>query len=109
MSKHLLIAPVLLAAALWPHGAGAQTGCAVRDAIVARLAESYGQVRTDGAAAGALSFYEVFASEATGTWTVLLSGVNGISCIMAAGDGWQPEAASRDRLGSADRGERRVK
>lgn len=94
MSKHLLIATIVMAGTLWPHDAGAETGCAERGAIVARLADAYGQVRTGGAAAGALAFYEVFASADTGTWTILLSGLNGISCIMAAGEGWEPVAAS---------------
>ena len=90
MSKHLLAASVVAAGALLSGAAEALTHCAARDAIVARLAERYGEVQTAGAAAGAVSFYEVFASETSGTWTILLTGVNGLSCIVAAGDGWRP-------------------
>ena len=43
----------------------------------------------DGAAAGPSSTYEFYASETTRTWTILLSGVNGISCVMAVGQDWE--------------------
>ncbi len=114
MSKRLPIAALLVAAlpvaaALWPALAAAQGPCAAREAIVARLAERFGEVQTDGAAAGGLSFYEVFASARTGTWTVLLTGTNGISCIVAAGEGWRPAANVASRLRGVEAGTARVR
>ena len=36
---------------------------------------------------------EIWASEETGTFTVLLTNAAGISCVMAAGDHWFAESA----------------
>ena len=76
-------------AAAWAPDAMALTGCGDRDNIVGRLNADLGEVRVDGAAAGPAAFYEFFASDSTRTWTVLLSGVNGVSCVVAAGQDWR--------------------
>ena len=75
----------------------AQGVCGDRDRIVSKLSADLGEVRVDGAAAGATSFYEFFASESTRTWTILLSGVNGVSCVMAVGQDWQRPVVSSAR------------
>lgn len=63
--------------------------CGAREAIVARLGEKYGETRRGGGLAGPTALVEVYASEKTGTWTILRTGTNGRSCIMAVGNGWQ--------------------
>ena len=89
MLKKLLIGSLLVsgAMALAPEAVARQT-CANRDAIVAKLNNELGEVRVDGATAGPSAFYEFYASESTRTWTMLLSGVNGVSCVMAVGQDW---------------------
>ena len=76
-------------AAVGPPDAQAQMACGARDSVVAKLNNELGEVRVDGAAAGPSAFYEFYASESTGTWTILLSGVNGVSCVMAVGQDWR--------------------
>lgn len=44
-------------------------------------------------AAGAFAIMEIYAS-ATGTWTVIVTDVTGMSCIVAAGEGWETTIAS---------------
>ena len=68
--------------------------CGTRDSVVAKLNDELGEARVDGAAAGPSAFYEFYASESTRTWTILLSGVNGISCVMAVGQDWRPPIGS---------------
>ena len=91
MLKKLLFASALITgtAAALPPGAMAQGVCGDRDVIVSKLSNDLGEVRVDGAAASPTSFYEFFASERTRTWTVLLSGINGVSCVMAVGQDWR--------------------
>ncbi len=91
MLQRLLFGSLLAsaAAAALPPEAMAQEACASRDAIVAKLNNELGEIRVDGAAAGPSAFYEFYASESSGTWTILLSGVNGVSCVMAVGRDWR--------------------
>ncbi|HUS55214.1 MAG TPA: hypothetical protein VMY41_14575 [Thermohalobaculum sp.] len=90
MLKRLLFASAIItgSAIAWAPDAMAFEVCGKRDAIVGTLKADLGEVRVDGAAAGPSAFYEFFASDRTRTWTVLLSGVNGISCVMAVGEHW---------------------
>jgi len=90
MLKRLLFGSLLItAAAALPPVAMAQRVCAEREAIVTKLNSELGEVRVDGATAGPSAVYEFYASETTHTWTILLSGVNGVSCVMAVGQDWR--------------------
>ncbi len=63
-------------------------GCAQRDAVVAKLQDSYSEELTFGGlqkTRGTQSVMEVWSSKETGTYTVLLTHANGVSCIVAAG------------------------
>ncbi len=80
--------------------AQAQMACGERDAVVAKLGENYGEVRRGGGLAGPTAIFEIFASEATGTWTILKTTPNGLTCFMAAGDGWHDDAGELTPVGS---------
>ena len=83
---------ILLAAFIALHGApaGAQGSCGDRAAMVLKLDAMYGEVRRGfGLANGIL--LEVWASSATGTWTILQSYTTGVACILAAGRRWVDE------------------
>ncbi len=63
--------------------------CASRDLVAQRLAERFGETprstglnRNDG-------LVEVFASDVTGTWTILKTMPDGVSCLLAAGRLWE--------------------
>ena len=95
MLKRLLIGSLLTAVVVaLPPEARAQRVCAEREAIVGKLYSELGEVRVDGAAAGPSSFYEFYASQSSRTWTILLSGVNGVSCVVAVGQDWRRPAGA---------------
>lgn len=62
--------------------------CAARDTVIARLQSSYSEDLKVGGlqkVRSKQSIMEIWASDETGTYTVLLTDANGISCIVAAG------------------------
>ena len=102
MYKRILTTSVLILglAAVGTPDARAQMACGTRDAVVAKLGDRYGEVRRGGGLAGPTAVYEIWASEATGTWTILKTMPNGISCVMAVGEGWQDDADRPTPAGS---------
>jgi hypothetical protein len=96
MYKRILCASALILgmAAAAPPVRAQMLPCGARDAIVTNLGEKYGETRRGGGLAGPTAVVEVYASEKTGTWTILRTGTNGLSCVMAVGEGWQSDAAA---------------
>ncbi len=94
MYKRILTTLVLILgmAAIGPPEAQAQMACGTRDSVVAKLGDRYGEVRRGGGLAGPTAIFEIWASEATGTWTILKTMPDGMSCVMAVGDGWHDDA-----------------
>ena len=79
-----------LAASLTLPGLGhAQTNCAMRDKVVMRLADTYGEQFSGGGLRDAKSVFEVWISEIDGTWTILMTRADGVSCVMASGTNWR--------------------
>jgi hypothetical protein len=66
--------------------------CADRAQVVARLAERFGEtLRSLGLQRGD-AVVEVYSSEETGTWTILMTRPDGITCLLAAGQRWEQDA-----------------
>ncbi len=87
MFKRLMGIGITFGMAALTSPAAAQS-CAARDAVIGKLQEKYAEQLT----AGGLqlmhrgpSMIELWASAETGTFTVLLTDANGVSCIVAAG------------------------
>lgn len=76
------------AAAIAPPAVSAQTNCAPRDTIVERLQGKYSERLTGGGLQNDQQLLEIWSSEQTGSFTVLMSRANGISCIVASGQNW---------------------
>jgi hypothetical protein len=75
--------------------ADAQTrpnACADRDKVVERLAEKYGETLQSLGLHQNNSVLEIYASEDTGTWTILITRTDGKACLVAAGQMWEPHA-----------------
>lgn len=93
MFKRLVGSALLFGMAAAAPPALAQ-GCVDREELVARLTSKYSEVRTAGGLHGAASrsqsaaLVEVWSSEITGTFTVVLTNAQGISCVVAAGTDW---------------------
>lgn len=78
---------LILAAGLFAFPAQAQN-CAEREKVIAKLRDSYSEELAFGGlqkTRGAQSVMEVWTSEETGSYTVLVTHANGISCIVAVG------------------------
>ncbi len=66
-------------------------GCAKREQVVERLKTRYSEELTGGglqATQTAQTIVEVWASKETGTFTVILTTPEGLSCIVATGTDW---------------------
>ena len=66
--------------------------CGDRDVVVAHLADRFGEVRQSAGLADPQTLVEVFASEDTGTWTIIVTRAGGPACILAAGVAYQSGA-----------------
>ncbi len=71
--------------------ASAQQGanCTDRERIVLRLSEAYGERRQSIGLGANNAVVEVFASDETGTWTILMTLPNGMSCLVATGSAFE--------------------
>lgn len=89
MTRWLLF---LLAALTALHSApvAAQMGCGTRDSVIAKLNNKYGETRRGVGLAGSTMIFEVWALEG-GTWTILRTTPNGLTCVMAVGDNWHTD------------------
>ena len=96
MFKRLISGAVLFGmAAAAPPVLAQGMQCAARDRVVERLESKYTEVLTagglQGATTGRTTLVEVWASEKTGTFTVIMTNPQGVSCIIAAGTDWHQE------------------
>ena len=93
MSAALLATTLLIS----PLPANAQTlqppPCGERDQIVKRLLDKYGEAPVAGglgqSALGPNGLVELYVSEETGTWTILVTLPNRQSCLLAVGLVWE--------------------
>jgi len=81
----VLALSVVTPAASWAQ----RSACGERSSIVERLSNKYGESRRSMGLNHNNGVVEVFASEETGTWTILLTMPTGQSCLIAAGQNWE--------------------
>jgi len=92
MYKRVLTAALVFGMlATAPPAAHAQSSCGDRTAMVEQLSRSYGEIRKGAGLAGQAALFEVWASDVTGTWTILKTYPNGMTCQIAAGEYWRDE------------------
>jgi hypothetical protein len=80
------------------------SNCAQRATVIERLETKYSEKLTVGGLQKnrtAQSVMEIWASDETGTFTVLLTNPNGISCIVAAGTDFFKAAPKEEPKGTA--------
>ena len=63
--------------------------CAPREAVVERLANTYGESRQSIGLGERGMVIETFASRETGTWTITVTAPNGLTCLVASGQSWE--------------------
>ncbi len=96
-ARILHLAALTAAAALYMAGTGqasaqSQRNCGPREAVIKQLAEGYGETRQSVGIGSNNSMVEVFASEETGSWTILVTMANGLSCLVASGQSFEEVA-----------------
>lgn len=68
----------------------AQTlACGKRDEMVGRLQSNFGEAQTGLGLISEARVLEVWSSEETGTWTILMTDAGGETCMVAAGEAWK--------------------
>ncbi len=83
---------LILLGALANSANAAQRVCGGRDSVSEKLQASYDEQPTAIGLASSGSVLEIFTSP-TGTWTIVMTQPDGVSCLMAVGEHW--EAMSR--------------
>lgn len=103
MIKQLMAAGVLIGMIAVSHPAHA-ANCAKRDMVVERLKTKYDESFAAGglqSSRNSQTLVEVWASKATGTFTVMLTTPDGLSCVVATGTDWfQHDLADSDDTSS---------
>ena len=94
-TTHLLMMGALAAAgALTLLMAGAASAaqtrnCGPRELVLNRLAEGYGETRQSMGLGANNAVIEVFASQASGTWTITVTSPSGLTCLVASGQAFE--------------------
>jgi hypothetical protein len=73
--------------ALTTHSIGAST-CADHDAMVKLLDKRYKEALSNYGVSGQKNLVEIFVSK-VGTFTILVTRTDGVSCVVATGDNWE--------------------
>lgn len=90
MTRAALAVALLAPLAFTPDTADAQQRiCAQRDQIVEQLDTRHNEDRVALGLQPDSNVLEVFASDESGTWTIIVTAPNGVSCLVAVGEAWQ--------------------
>jgi hypothetical protein len=80
----------VLALAVMAGPVAAAPPCAARDSVVMQLAERYGETRRGLGVAANDTVMEIFASAASGSWTITVTTPDGLTCLVASGQAFEP-------------------
>lgn len=81
--------------------AQSRTACAERSQVIARLAEKYGETLQSLGLHNNNAVVEVYASDSTGSWTILMTKPDGVACLVASGEMWEGQAGEMVPKGTA--------
>ena len=96
---------VLLSASQIAHGA---PQCDTRKAVTALLADRYGETRRAVGLAGQAAVMELYASDATGTWSITMTLPDGTMCLMASGSTYEAVTEDLPAKGNPAQGRQRL-
>ena len=83
-----ILGALLIGWGAFPSSAQAQMFCGERGAIVASLEKTYSEAPVSMGLGSNGAIIEILASP-SGTFTIILTRPNGLSCVMAAGENWE--------------------
>lgn len=84
-----------------PSFAQAQNNCAPREAVVERLKDKYAESFIGGGLQNADTLVEIWTSQTTGSFTILLTQPSGMTCIVSTGQNWNSVVAAAVPEGTA--------
>ena len=84
------------ATALAPPASAQAMQCLPRAALVEKLTTDYAEELTGGGLQNPQQLLEVWSSDRTGSFTVFITGANGIACIVATGLHWNSVRATNE-------------
>ncbi len=89
--KQMMISAAVIGSILSASAPAAAQGrnCAPRDIVVERLASKYGESRQSMGLGANNAVIEVFASDASGTWTITVTSASGLTCLVASGQAYE--------------------
>jgi len=70
-------------------GDGGRPVCGERERILRQLAEEFGETRRSRGLARGGGVVEIFANARSGSWTIVVTGADGVTCLLAAGEGFE--------------------
>lgn len=91
--KKMFLATLGILAVLTSLPAQAGESCVERDVMVERLQHSYSETLAGGGLHSEQKAVELWASNETGSFTLISTDANGMSCIIATGTNWQGATA----------------
>ena len=95
LKSGFLALPAVMAAGLFlaPEGAEAQQRsiCAKRDDIITQLENRHGETRQSFGLQQNRGVIETYANPDTGSWTIIVSMPDGMSCLVAVGEAYQSD------------------
>ena len=83
------VAPVSAALAQQPHPPQNEAPCAERAHVAAKLGETFGEHMIGSGLAESGVLFELYVGPA-GSWTLVATTPAGISCLVGAGEAWEP-------------------
>lgn len=86
----LILASIAALTAMTGVAMAEPQNCAERDAVVSKLQGTFGEAFSGGGLQTDTSVFEVWTSPDDGTWTILMTRADGVSCVMASGTNWRP-------------------
>lgn len=92
-----ILAVLTGAAMLWAASpALAQARCGARADIARQLAEDWGERQAGSGLSAEGRIVELWVSDRSGSWTILIVTAGGMACLAAAGEGWITLPAAPD-------------
>lgn len=76
--------------------------CGPRETVVERLSTKFGETRRGIGLGTENRVMEVFASDATGSWTITVTMPDGRMCLVASGQAWEDRMDDLSHLADAD-------
>lgn len=85
MMRKVMVIVAIMAILAASGARAAPQQCGQRQAVVAGLAERYGETRHGAGLAANNVMMELYASDATGIWTITITMPTGVMCLVASG------------------------